>query len=74
MESARTLKCAFFSYLQEVAFSHPDAKKTDCNHIFQNFVSTVSMDPRKIAEHVQDMILHRYASRLMKLKVRRVHM
>ncbi len=32
------------------------------------------MDPRKIAEHVQDMILHRYASRLMKLKVRRVHM
>ncbi len=27
------------------------------------------MDPKKIAEHVQDMVLRRYASRLMKLKV-----
>ncbi len=53
----------------EVAFSHPEARKTDCNHIFQNFVPTVNMDPKKIAEHVQDMIVLRYASRLMKLKV-----
>jgi len=54
----------------EVAFSHPDAKKTDCNHIFQNFVSTVTIDPRKIAEDVKDKIVNRYAGRLMKLKVK----
>jgi len=54
----------------EVAFSHPDAKKTDSNHIFQNFVPVVSVDPRHIAEDVQDKIVNRYATRLMKLKVR----
>ena len=53
----------------EVAFSHPDAKKTDGNHIFLNFVPTINMDPLKIAEDVQLQIVYRYASRLMKLKV-----
>ncbi|CAB4070280.1 ACACA [Lepeophtheirus salmonis] len=34
----------------EVAFTHPMAKKTDCNHIFLNFVPAVNMDPNKIAD------------------------
>ena len=32
----------------EVAFSHSQAKRTDCNHIFLNFVPTVIMDPAKV--------------------------
>ncbi|KAH9642665.1 hypothetical protein HF086_011022 [Spodoptera exigua] len=32
----------------EVAFSHPLAKRTDCNHIFLNFGPTVIMDPAKV--------------------------
>jgi acetyl-CoA carboxylase/biotin carboxylase 1 len=32
----------------EVAFSHRYAKRTDCNHIFLNFVPTVIMDPAKV--------------------------
>lgn len=32
----------------EVAFTHPAAKKTDCNHIFLNFVPKVTMDPTKV--------------------------
>lgn len=32
----------------EVAFSHPHARRTDCNHIFLNFVPTVIMDPAKV--------------------------
>ncbi|QQP49798.1 Uncharacterized protein FKW44_010585, partial [Caligus rogercresseyi] len=53
----------------EVAFTHPMAKKTDCNHIFLNFVPAVNMNPNKIADDVREMI-YRYASRLMKLKVK----
>ncbi|XP_070066544.1 acetyl-CoA carboxylase isoform X5 [Drosophila virilis] len=52
----------------EVAFSHPDAKRTDCNHIFLNFVPTVIMDPAKIEESVTKMIM-RYGPRLWKLRV-----
>lgn len=33
----------------EVAFSHPLARRTDCNHIFLNFVPTVIMDPAKVS-------------------------
>lgn len=33
----------------EVAFSHPHARRTDCNHIFLNFVPTVIMDPAKVS-------------------------
>ena len=54
----------------EVAWTHPDARRTDCNHIFLNIVPTIHMDPQKIAEDVEDKILTRYATRLMKLKVR----
>ena len=32
----------------EVAFSHPHSRRTDCNHIFLNFVPTVIMDPSKV--------------------------
>lgn len=52
----------------EVAFSYPHAKRTDCNHIFLNFVPTVIMDPAKIEESVTKMIM-RYGPRLWKLRV-----
>ncbi|CAG7704187.1 unnamed protein product [Allacma fusca] len=52
----------------EVAFSHPHSKRTDCNHIFLNFVPTVIMDPSKIEESVRNMVL-RYGPRLWKLRV-----
>ncbi|XP_063237346.1 acetyl-CoA carboxylase isoform X2 [Bacillus rossius redtenbacheri] len=52
----------------EVAFSHPDSKRTDCNHIFLNFVPTVIMDPVKIEESVTNMVM-RYGARLWKLRV-----
>ncbi|XP_040354637.1 acetyl-CoA carboxylase isoform X4 [Ixodes scapularis] len=52
----------------EVAFTHPVAKRTDCNHIFLNFVPKVTMDPAKIAENVRDMVM-RYGPRLWKLRV-----
>ena len=32
----------------EVAFSHTTVHRTDCNHIFLNFVPTVIMDPSKV--------------------------
>lgn len=32
----------------EVAFSHQLAKRTDCNHVFLNFVPTVIMNPSKV--------------------------
>ncbi|XP_044017806.1 acetyl-CoA carboxylase isoform X2 [Aphidius gifuensis] len=53
----------------EVAFSHPLAKRTDCNHIFLNFVPTVIMDLARIEESVTSMVL-RYGPRLWKLRVR----
>ncbi|KAA0716748.1 Acetyl-CoA carboxylase 2 [Triplophysa tibetana] len=61
----------------EVAFSNP-LTRTDCNHIFLNFVPTVNMDPSKasspkkhnkpIEESVRSMVM-RYGSRLWKLRV-----
>merc|ERR1719245_1599925 len=54
----------------EVAHAHPMAKKTEGNHIFLNFVPTVTMDPYVIAEDVRDKIIVRYGHRLMKLKVK----
>ncbi|XP_076162670.1 acetyl-CoA carboxylase isoform X2 [Ptiloglossa arizonensis] len=53
----------------EVAFSHPLAERTECNHIFLNFVPTVIMDPVRIEESVTSMVL-RYGPRLWKLRVR----
>ncbi|XP_071943409.1 acetyl-CoA carboxylase-like isoform X2 [Antedon mediterranea] len=52
----------------ELAFSHPNSKRTDCNHIFLNFVPSVIMDPMKIEESMRSMVL-RYGSRLWKLRV-----
>ncbi|XP_049326203.1 acetyl-CoA carboxylase 2 isoform X3 [Astyanax mexicanus] len=51
----------------EVAFSNTPTR-TDCNHIFLNFVPTVIMDPIKIEENVRSMIMH-YGRRLWKLRV-----
>lgn len=55
----------------EVAFSHPYSRRTDCNHIFLNFVPTVIMDPSKIEESVRAMVM-RYGPRLWKLRVLQV--
>uniref|UniRef100_V5GV05 Acetyl-CoA carboxylase n=1 Tax=Anoplophora glabripennis TaxID=217634 RepID=V5GV05_ANOGL len=52
----------------EIAFSHPHSKRTDCNHIFLNFIPTVIMDPAKIEEAVTSMVM-RYGPRLWKLRV-----
>ncbi|KAK3576974.1 hypothetical protein CHS0354_005975 [Potamilus streckersoni] len=53
----------------EVAFSHPTAKRTDCNHIFLNFVPTLTLsDPGKLEDTVRSMVM-RYGSRLIKLRV-----
>ncbi|KAG8145973.1 hypothetical protein E2320_012413, partial [Naja naja] len=51
----------------EVAASNTNVR-TDCNHIFLNFVPTVVMDPSKIEESVRSMVM-RYGSRLWKLRV-----
>ncbi|KAK3538673.1 hypothetical protein QTP86_012135 [Hemibagrus guttatus] len=51
----------------EVAFSNTYTR-TDCNHIFLNFVPTVIMDPVKIEESVRSMVM-RYGRRLWKLRV-----
>uniref|UniRef100_A0A8C2VCF5 acetyl-CoA carboxylase n=1 Tax=Chinchilla lanigera TaxID=34839 RepID=A0A8C2VCF5_CHILA len=51
----------------EVAFNNTHVR-TDCNHIFLNFVPTVIMDPSKIEESVRSMVM-RYGSRLWKLRV-----
>ncbi|XP_063000242.1 acetyl-CoA carboxylase 2 isoform X2 [Elgaria multicarinata webbii] len=51
----------------EVAFNNTTVR-TDCNHIFLNFVPTVVMDPSKIEESVRAMVM-RYGSRLWKLRV-----
>nr|XP_056715156.1 acetyl-CoA carboxylase 2 [Euleptes europaea] len=51
----------------EVAFSNTSVR-TDCNHIFLNFVPTVVMDPSKIEESVRSMVM-RYGRRLWKLRV-----
>nr|BAA25799.1 acetyl-CoA carboxylase [Rattus norvegicus] len=51
----------------EVAFNNTSVR-TDCNHIFLNFVAHVIMDPLKIEESVRAMVM-RYGSRLWKLRV-----
>nr|XP_025042235.1 acetyl-CoA carboxylase 2 [Pelodiscus sinensis] len=51
----------------EVAFSNTGVR-TDCNHIFLNFVPTVIMDPSKIEKAVRSIVM-RYGSRLWKLRV-----
>lgn len=41
----------------ELAFSHPLASKTDCNHVFMCFVPTVCIEPSKLEESVRSMAL-----------------
>ena len=41
----------------EVAFSHPLAKKTDCNHVFMGFVPIVCIEPSKLEESVREMVI-----------------
>ncbi|XP_048240447.1 acetyl-CoA carboxylase-like isoform X4 [Haliotis rufescens] len=66
-EGERTLLEAMDSL--EVAFSHPQSKKTDCNHIFLNFVPTLTLtEPGKLEETVRSMVM-RYGSRLLKMRV-----
>ncbi|KAK3798057.1 hypothetical protein RRG08_034617 [Elysia crispata] len=66
-EGERTLLEAMDSL--EVAFSHQSSRKTDCNHIFLNFVPTLTLtEPGKLVETVRSMIM-RYGSRLWKLRV-----
>ena len=50
----------------EIAFSHPLANKTDCNHIFMCFVPTVCIDPTKLEESIRTMVL-RYGMLLVEL-------
>ncbi|KAF2367472.1 Biotin carboxylase-like N-terminal domain [Trinorchestia longiramus] len=52
----------------EVAFSHPLARCTDCNHVFLNFVPTVIMNPAKIQDSIRS-IVNRYGRRLWSLRV-----
>lgn len=52
----------------EVAFSHHLAKRTDCNHVFLNFVPTVIMNPSKIEDSIRS-IVNRYGRRLWSLRV-----
>merc|ERR1719348_2375783 len=53
----------------EIAFSHPNASRTDGNHIFLNFVPCVTMDPARIGSDIKDIVF-KYASRLLKLQVK----
>jgi acetyl-CoA carboxylase/biotin carboxylase 1 len=48
--------------------SRSQAKRTDSNHIFLNFMPTVLMDAAKIEESVTSMVM-RYGPRLWKLRV-----
>ena len=41
----------------EVAFSHPLASKTDCNHVFMCFVPTVCIEPTRLEDSVRGMVL-----------------
>ncbi|XP_076067982.1 acetyl-CoA carboxylase isoform X2 [Oratosquilla oratoria] len=52
----------------EVASSHCHDKRTDCNHVFLNFVPTVIMNPSKIEDSIRS-IVNRYGRRLWNLRV-----
>ena len=65
-EAERTLLEAMAEL--EIAFSHPLANNTDCNHVFMCFVPTVCIEPSKLEESVRGMVL-RYGIRLLKLRI-----
>jgi acetyl-CoA carboxylase/biotin carboxylase 1 len=52
----------------EVAMSHPDAAKTDCNHIFLNFAPCVTLDPQRIEDTVRQIVVQ-YGPRLWNIRV-----
>eukprot|EP00731_Ephydatia_muelleri_P029712 Em0021g235a len=52
----------------EVAFANLEGKKTDCNHIFLNFVPPVILDPRKVADKMLSLV-SQYGVRLLKMRV-----
>uniref|UniRef100_A0A914WMT1 Acetyl-CoA carboxylase n=1 Tax=Plectus sambesii TaxID=2011161 RepID=A0A914WMT1_9BILA len=52
----------------EVAMSHPDAHRTDCNHIFLNFVPCVTLDPQRVVDTVRHIIMQ-YGPRLWTIRV-----
>jgi hypothetical protein len=41
----------------EIAFQHPLAHKTDCNHVFMHVVPIVCVEPNKIEESAKNMLL-----------------
>ena len=66
-EAERTLLEAMDSL--ELAFSHSDSRKTDCNHVFLNFAPTLTLtEPGKLEETVRSMVM-RYGTRLWKLRI-----
>lgn len=52
----------------EVAMSNPQYRRSDCNHIFLNFVPCMVIHPLLVAEKVRQFII-RYGKRLWKLRV-----
>ncbi|KAI3380044.1 hypothetical protein SNEBB_002054 [Seison nebaliae] len=52
----------------DLAFTHPEARKSDYNHIFMCFVPTVSLDESYLQETVKNMILT-YGPRIWKLRI-----
>ncbi|KAK2176007.1 hypothetical protein NP493_691g01001 [Ridgeia piscesae] len=53
----------------EVALSHPLSVRCDCNHIFLNFVPTLTLsDPTKLEETVRSMVMT-YGRRIWQLRV-----
>ncbi len=51
-----------------MSFLSFQSMRTDCNHIFLNFVPAVYMDPFTLENNLRSMIL-RYGTRLWKLRV-----
>ncbi|XP_035827708.1 acetyl-CoA carboxylase isoform X2 [Aplysia californica] len=69
LEAMDSLEVAFSHQSSSSAFNIDMSKKTDCNHIFLNFVPTLTLqEPGKLVETVRSMIM-RYGSRLWKLRV-----
>ncbi|XP_067945833.1 acetyl-CoA carboxylase-like [Watersipora subatra] len=69
-EAERTLLEAMDA--MEVGFSHPMSSRTDCNHIFLNFTSTLTIadptNPNKLMDSVREMVV-RYGARLWKSRI-----
>ncbi|KAF6025259.1 hypothetical protein EB796_016427 [Bugula neritina] len=69
-EAERTLLEAMDA--MEVSFSHPLSSRTDCNHVFLNFTSTLTitdpMNPSQLMSTVREMVV-RYGPRLWKSRI-----